>query len=122
MVTYWNLHYTCFFRDLYSNNLLSKEWKLYDDHTIIKFDSWKDVLLECVKGHTRPTLLFYQKIDKNIHFLKKKSFKEQVAESLWDQFQIYANDVDREMELISQEEEKAKNANAKKSKENEKMQ
>jgi hypothetical protein len=54
--------------------------------------------------------------------LKKKSFKEQVAESLWDQFQIYANDVDREMELISQEEEKAKNANPKKSKENEKMQ
>ena len=60
MVLYWNQHYLSAFRDFES---YSEKWLLYDDKTIKKFNSWQEVVENCMNGHVRPTVLFYEKLD-----------------------------------------------------------
>ena len=60
MILYWNQHYLSAFRDFES---YSEKWLLYDDKTIKKFVSWQEIVENCMNGHVRPTVLFYEKLD-----------------------------------------------------------
>jgi hypothetical protein len=66
LVCFYGAHYVSFYRDLeppkYSYE--DPKWKIYDDSHIEQFYSWTDVVKRCVETIMRPTILFYQRVDK----------------------------------------------------------
>ena len=63
MILYWNYHYMSAFRDWQNAR---DRWTLFDDHYLRDFDSWEEMLKDCVRGRVRPTVLFYERVAEKV--------------------------------------------------------
>eukprot|EP00743_Colponemidia_sp_Colp-15_P008670 GILK01009438.1.p1 GENE.GILK01009438.1~~GILK01009438.1.p1 ORF type:complete len:456 (+),score=26.12 GILK01009438.1:70-1368(+) len=55
MVCYYGRHYVCFF----FNHKYNK-WIYFNDRLVQVLDTWKDVLVRCIRGNYQPVLLFFE--------------------------------------------------------------
>jgi hypothetical protein len=51
------------------------KWKLYDDSRIEELYSWKELIERCTQTLQRPTVLFYQRVDKEPTLANKNSLR-----------------------------------------------
>jgi hypothetical protein len=62
-ICFWGLHYYGYFRDLSQpGDTNEQEWYLMDDKNCRGLGtSWHDVLLHCIKAHSKPVLILYER-------------------------------------------------------------
>lgn len=102
LVCYWGSHYISFFR---SDEFDANYWVCYDDTVITKVNSWKELIVKCLKGHFHPTILFYRKIDSEKSFGQINEMKEQISNDEMNKFLIYCENFDKENQMIYKNEE-----------------
>ncbi len=73
LVCFYGAHYVSFYRDLDPPkfSFIEPKWKIYDDTNIEEFYSWKDVVKRCAETVMRPTIIFYQRVDKIPTYINK---------------------------------------------------
>ena len=70
MILYWNYHYMGAFRDF---DTYRGGWTLYDDSYLRDFESWEDMLKDCIRSRMKPTVLFYERVIDKVAYCSLKS-------------------------------------------------
>jgi hypothetical protein len=118
LVCYWGSHYISFFR---SDDFDANYWVCYDDSVITKVNSWKDLIVKCLRGHFHPTILFYRKIDSEKSFGQINEMKEQISNEEINKYLAFCENFDKENQLMYKNEDcetsrlRPSNSNKKKS-------
>ncbi|KAL6050243.1 Ubiquitin specific peptidase [Balamuthia mandrillaris] len=78
MVCYYGMHYDCYF---YSAQ--RRKWMVFDD-TVVKEvgDTWEALTQRCRRGHFHPSVLFYERVEKNEKPLPSQICGDKDASSL----------------------------------------
>ncbi|CDW73764.1 inactive ubiquitin carboxyl-terminal hydrolase 54 [Stylonychia lemnae] len=77
-ICFYGSHYYCYFRHLVDDN-----WYLFDDKTVKVIGSWKQVLLQCVKGRSQPIILQNKEqvqMAKDNHYMTSRYNKDDLQE------------------------------------------
>ena len=85
-ISYWNGHYISFYHNKY------KEWYFYEDMHIRKMNTWREIIIFCIKNHYHPIMLFYKKADSRIAI-----FDTQIGEKDFNEIMEYCKTVDSEI-------------------------
>ena len=84
-ISYWNGHYISFYLNKF------KEWFFYEDMRTKKMNTWKDIVIYCIKNHYHPIMLFYKKTDSRVAV-----FENQILEKDFNEIMEYCKTVDEE--------------------------
>jgi hypothetical protein len=106
LICYWGAHYICFFKEEVKKNIYSEDnqentWICYNDNTVTRINSWKDLIIKSIKSHFHPTVLFYKKMKK-----KEKRFslydevKEEISAPDMDNIMKYCINYDKQNEFL----------------------
>ena len=60
MIWFWGLHYFCYIRHI---NELGEAWIEYNDKEMKKWANWEELVDDCVRTWSTPTLLVFENIE-----------------------------------------------------------
>ena len=89
IILYWNKHYLSVF---YDKDL--KKYVLYDDTTVLTFDSWDGLIPYLLKNQYCPIALFYGELDSEKIKKTPKSFK--LSEKLYSELLCMCRKADQQ--------------------------
>ena len=76
LVCYWGGQYVCYFKhsgSLTSSYLSTPTWVFHEDKTIIQMNSWKDLIIHCMKNHYHPVMVFYRQNESRSSYFQDNS-------------------------------------------------
>ena len=78
LVCYWGGQYVCYFKHNGSTTSTSSylngtTWVFHEDKTITQMNSWKDIIIHCMKNHYHPVMVFYRQNESRSSYFQDNS-------------------------------------------------